>query len=182
MEIIPFPCHIAALSGLVILAAHRRNLFPLVLSFMYAAFFYIVHLSEYYELTLDSQLILSATLAAILFEVAIKSKRREYIKRFCALMFLSILNNMLMLALSSFESGGYYVASQIITAYISATLSLAEFYILMRIIYGTGRGQPVHTILSVYFLAALSNFKPSRKALPLNIWQKRETISGRKAG
>jgi hypothetical protein len=178
MEIIPFPFHIAALCGLVVLAAHRRNLFPFVLSFMYAAFFYLIHLSESYAWDLWEQLLVTGTLTAILFDVAISGPRIKYIKSFCLLMVLSILNNILMLVLSPIESGAHYVAAQASTAFISASLSLAEFYVLMRIIYGIGRGEPIFANFIVYIMAGISSFKPLDQALPSSIWQKGSTYNG----
>ena len=175
-----FPYHLAVLCGLVILAAHRRNGFPFVLVSMYAAFFYI---NESYQDVLASKVVLESTLAAMLCIVAIDSKRRRYINCFCLLMVLSILNNILMLALSPIESGVYYVAAQASTALISASLSLAEFYILIRIIYGTGRGEPITTTFISHIMDVLSIFTPSKKALPSYFWQKGEKGNGiRQAG
>ena len=175
-----FPLHFGALCVLVALAAHRRNLFPFVLVFMYAAFFCI---NESYQDALVSKVLLESTLAAMLCMVAIESKRRRYIKRFCLLMILSILNNILMLLLSVvLYPGEVYVAAQISTALISASLSLAEFYILVRIIYGTGRGEPIFTIFIINIMDGLSIFTPSKKALPSYFWQKGAANSYREAG
>ena len=179
MNIEEFPFHFGALCVLVALAAHRRNMFPLVLVFMYAAFFYI---NESYQDALTSKVVLESTLAAMLFLVAIESRRREYIKRFCLLMLLSIMNNILMLALSSIEAGAAYVAAQASTYLISVLLSLAEFYVLVRIIYGTGRGEPIFTIFIVHVMDRLSIFTPSKKALPSYFWQKGTANNYRAAG
>lgn len=179
MNIETFPYHMAALCGLVILAAHRRNLFPFVLVFMYAAFFCI---NESYQDVLTSKVVLESTLAAMLFIVAIESKRRRYIKRFCAVMLLSILNNILMLSLSGIEAGGAYVAAQAFTAFTSVLLSMVEFYILTRIIYGTGRGEPITTALFSNIMDVLSIFSPSKKALPSSVWQKGTANSYRTTG
>lgn len=160
-----------ALCVIVALAAHRRNLFPLVLSFMYAAFFYLIHLSE--QLSLMSQLVLSSTLAAILLEIAINSKRRKYIKRFCAVMLLSILNQLIIFCFSFVEAGGVYVAAQASTAIMTVLISAMEFYLLVRIIYGTRRGEPIYSKLSFYLMDCLSIFKPSQKAIHSSIWQER---------
>ena len=178
MNIEDFPFHFGALCVLVALAAHRRNGFPFVLVFMYAAFFYI---NESYQDVLVSKVVLESTLAAILFMVAIDSKRRKYIKRFCLLMILSILNNILMLSLSGIEAGAAYIAAQASTSLISASLSLAEFYILIRIIYGTGRGEPIFTDTSVVIMDYLSVFTSNHKALPQSIWQKEPQIDGCRA-
>ena len=166
-----FPLHFGALCVLVALAAHRRNLFPFVLVFMYAAFFYI---NESYQDALASKVVLESTLSAMLFMIAIDSKRRKYIKRFCLLMMFSILNNILMLSLSGIEAGGAYVAAQTGTELISVSLSLAGFYILIRIIYGTGRGEPIFTAFGVFIMDYLSIFTPSKKAIHSSVWQKRE--------
>lgn len=171
MEIIPYPFHVGALCGIVALAAYMRNLFPFVLVVMYAAFFYLVNLSFQYDISLFSQLILSSTLAAILFEVALQSKRTRYIKRFCSLMILSILNNILMYSLSPIDSGGYYLAAQYSTAFTSFSLSVMEFYYLTRIIYGTRRGEPIIATLSEYIMAVLSNFQYDCEALPASVWK-----------
>jgi len=179
MEIIPFPYHLAAICGLVILAAHRRNLFPFVLVTMYAAVFYLIDLSFKYEMALSTQLVISGTLAALLFMFAIESKRREFIKRFCFVMILSILNSIFIYALSPIEAGVYYLAAQYSTAFISFSLSIAEFYILTRIIYGTSRGEPIISTLGVNILAVLSHFQYDCKALPASVWQKRAKVIGR---
>jgi len=176
MDIEEFPLHFCALCVLVALAAHRRNGFPFVLVSMYAAFFYI---NELYQDALASKVVLESTLAAMLCLVAMDSKRRRYIKRFCLLMVLSILNNILMLSLSSIDAGSAYVAAQTGTFLISASLSLAEFYVLVRIIYGTGRGEPITTALFSNIVDVLSIFSPSKKALPSSIWQKGKAISYR---
>lgn len=169
MNIEEFPLHFGALCVLVALAAHRRNGFPFVLVFMYAAFFYI---NESYQDALASKVVLESTLAAMLFLVAFESKGRKYIKSFCLLMLLSILNNILMLSLSGIEAGGAYVAAQTGTELMSVSLSLAGFYILIRIIYGAGRGQPIFTTLIWHIMDVLSIFTSSKKALPESIWQK----------
>ena len=180
MNIEEFPLHFSALCVLVALAAHRRNGFPFVLLFMYAAFFYI---NESYQDVLASKLVLESTLAAMLFIVAKDSKRRRHINCFCLLMVLSILNNILMLALSPIEAGFYYIAAQEITSLITASLGLAEFYILIRIIYGTGRGEPITTALFSHIMDVLSIFSPSKKALPSYFWQKGAKSNGiRQAG
>ena len=179
MNIEEFPLHFGALCVLVALAAHRRNLFPFVLVFMYAAFFYI---NESYQDALLSKVVLESTLAAMLFLVAFESKGRKYIKRFCLLMILSILNNILMLSLSGIEAGGVYVAAQTFTFLFSASLSVAEFYILTRIIYGTGRGEPITTALFSNIMDVLSIFSPSKKALPSSVWQKGTANSYRTTG
>ena len=169
MNIENFPFHFSALCVLVALAAHRRNGFPFVLMFMYAAFFYI---NESYQDVLVSKLVLQSTLAAMLCIVALESKPRKYIKCFCLLMLFSILNNILMLSLSGIEAGAVYVAAQTATSLISTALSLAEFYVLTRIIYGTGRGEPIITDIVRLAMDYLSIFSSSRKALPNSIWQK----------
>ena len=173
MEIISFPYHMSAVCGLVILAAHRRNLFPFVLVSMYAAFFYLIHLSE--QLSLISQLVLSSTLAAVLLEIAITSKRRKYIKRFCAVMLLSILNQSLIFFFSFVDAGATYIAAQSTTAICTALISAAEIYILIRIVYGAGRGEPIYTKLGLYIVDSISIFKPNQKAIHSSIWKKRET-------
>ena len=172
MEIIPFYCQMPPLVILVFAAAHRRNLFPFVLTSMCAAFVYLIHLSNQYNLSFMSQLVLSATLAAMLCEVALNSKRRKYIKRFCAVMILSILNQILMYSLSFIDAGFYYVAAQASTAVVTALISLAELYILLRIIYGTGRGEPITTAFGIYIMDCLSIFTPNQKALCQSVWQK----------
>jgi len=179
MEIISFQYHIVALCILVALAAHRRNLFPFVLVFMYAAFFYLVNMSFEYDASITTQMILQSTLAAMLFEIAIQSKRTRYIKRFCSLMILSILNNILIYALNPIEAGVYYEIAQYSTAFISFSLSIAEFYYLTRIIYGTSRGEPIISTLGVNILAVLSHFQHDYKALPASVWQKRAKVIGR---
>ena len=169
MNIENFPFHFSALCVLVALAAHRRNGFPFVLMFMYAAFFYI---NDSYQDVLVSKLVLQSTLAAMLCIVALESKPRKYIKCFCLLMLFSILNNILMLSLSGIEAGVVYVAAQIATSLISTALSLAELYVLARIIYGTGRGEPIITDIVRLAMDYLSIFSSSRKALPNSIWKK----------
>ena len=176
MNIENFPFHFSALCVLVALAAHRRNGFPFVLMFMYAAFFYI---NDSYQDVLASKVVLESTLAAMLCMVAVDSKRK-YIKRFCLLMILSILNNILMLSFSGIEAGGAYVAAQVFTSLISSSLSLAEFYILVRIIYGTGRGEPITTDVSVFIMDCLSIFSSNHKALPQSVWQKEPQIDRRR--
>ena len=169
MNIENFPFHFSALCVLVALAAHRRNGFPFVLMFMYAAFFYI---NDSYQDVLVSKLVLQSTLAAMLCIVALESKPRKYIKCFCLLMLFSILNNILMLSLSGIEAGAVYVAAQTTTSLISTALSLAELYVLARIIYGTGRGEPIIADIVRLAVDYLSIFSSSRKALPNSIWQK----------
>jgi hypothetical protein len=172
MNIENFPFHFSALCVLVALAAHRRNGFPFVLMFMYAAFFYI---NDSYQDVLVSKLVLQSTLAAMLCIVALDSKPRKYIKCFCLLMLFSILNNILMLSLSGIEAGAVYVAAQIATSLISTALSLVEFYVLTRIIYGTGRGEPIFTTLIRNFMDVLPVFTSDKKAIHSSIWQKRES-------
>jgi hypothetical protein len=137
--------------------------------FMYAAFFYI---NDSYQDVLVSKLVLQSTLAAMLCMVAVDSKPRKYIKCFCLLMLFSILNNILMLSLSVVEAGAVYVAAQIATSLISTALSFMELYVLARIIYGTGRGEPIITDIVRLTMDYLSIFSSSRKALPNSIWQK----------
>ena len=169
MDIEEFPLHFGALCVLVVLAAHRRNLFPFVLTFMYAAFFYI---NESYQDALASKVVLESTLAAMLCMVAMDSKKHRYINSFCFIMILSIINNILMLSLNNIEAGAVYEAAQTGTEFISVSLSLAGFYILIRIIYGTGRGEPITTAFIWHIMDVLSIFAPSKKAIHPSVWQK----------
>ena len=183
MEFIPFPLHISALVVLWIFAGIRGGPFPFKLVSLYSAFFILCAGSN--ELVISGYLDYSVQILAqfittlFLFELAIQAPRLRYIKRFCAVMILSIASYAFMfISYVALEGVAYQVAGAVYNA-ASFALSIAVVWILIGVINGSSRGDTILIRLRDYFTDGLLRFRLHKKALPASIWQARTTNNSR---
>jgi len=137
MPEILFPIQCLTIAGLLALAAHRGGSFPLKLTFMYAAFFYLSHFVTI-SLSDEYQVLVWALFSFILFDYAHKSKRSPYIDMFCLAMILAIINYILLYVSYIALSGNAYEAASHVYTVASVMLSIADIVLLAGVINGTG--------------------------------------------
>ena len=168
MDIIPYSLHLPALICLVLFAVYRPSPFPLVLTVTYTAFFHLTHLFE--PNGFIQIIIIQSTLASMLLSIGITfGENVRYASRFCLCMLLGILNLILMYSTHNLQNG-YFVAAQVFTASLTYTLSIFEFYFLLRMNHDA-RGARIDTVITNWCLSGLSVFKPSEKSIPLHYWE-----------
>ncbi len=185
MELIPFPLHIAALVALWIYAGIRGGPFPFKLVSVYSAFFILCAGSN--ELVISNHLDYSVQILTqfittlFLFEIADQAPRLKYIKRFCALMILSIINYTFMFLSYLTLDGLLYDVSIQVYDVVSLVVSVAVVWILIGVINGSNSGDRVLGRLWNFIIDGLLHFRLHKEALPASIWQTRTQNSSRAA-
>lgn len=169
IPVIPFPLHMAALAGLCVFAAARGSSFPLKLTALYAALFYLTGYAEQNPYTLEDQIKFSALCSFVICEYVRRGPSVKYKKRFCATMILSITFYIFMYSLKDLEQEAY-LAAQFITSSLTVALSAFEFYLLAKI-NGTNRSDPLFTKICRHFIYGWNGFRPDYQAVSPSVWQ-----------
>jgi len=189
MYLIPFPIHIFILIGLCIFAAMRGGPFPLKLTLLYAAFFILSSATYYFidsrNIDYSVQIVTEFALFLGLFNFASNGPRIKYVKRFCAVMILSMINSIYMFICYISLVGEAYGISTIIHSSVSFFLYLAVVASLIGVINGSSGDIPILKRLHNYFADAFSSMGSNREALPASIWQARaqsESFREKRAG
>lgn len=185
MDYIPFPIHIAVLTALWIFAGIRGGPFPFKLVSLYSAFFILCagsqKLVEAGSIDYSVQILLQFVTTLFLFDLAIEAPRLKYIKRFCAIMILSIINYAFMfISFITFEGIAYDYASNIYSA-ILFWLSIAVIWILIGVINGSSRGDSIFIGLYRSLYNGFMHFRLHKEALSPSIWEKGQKIEYRTA-
>jgi hypothetical protein len=158
-----------------------RGPFPFKLVSLYSAFFILCSASQWlvanYNLDYSVQILLQSLTTLYLFKVAIKAPRREYRKRFCALMILAVMSYAYMFISYITLTGTPYLISIEVYNVITFGLSIAVIWVLLGVINGSSRGDTVLLGLLAYFANGLQYFQYDKDALPPHVWQKDKFIN-----
>ena len=169
IPVIPFPLHMAALVGLCVFAALRGSSFPLKLTVLYAALFFLTGYAQEDNYLIENQIKFSALCAFALCEYARRGPSIRFIKRFRAIMILSIGSSILMYSLKDLTEDAYLIA-QLITSVLTIVFSTTEFLLLVAI-NGTNRSDPIYTKLGRLLIHGWNGFRPDYQAVPAVFWQ-----------
>ena len=171
IPVIPFPIHMTALVVLCVFAALRGSSFPLKLTVLYAALFFLTGYAQEDSYSIEHQIKFSALCSFVICEYVRRSPSIRFKKRFCATMILSMTFYVLMYLLKDLEQEAY-LAAQFITSSLTVALSTVEFLLLVAI-NGTNRSDPLFTKIGRYFIYGWDGFRPDYKALPDSLWAER---------
>ncbi len=169
IPVIPFPLHMTALVVLCVFAATRGSSFPLKLTVLYAALFFLTGYAQEDNYLIENQIKFAALCSFVICHYVMRGPSIRFKKRFCATMILSITFYILMYSLKDLEQDAY-LAAQFITSSLTVALSAFEFYLLVAI-NGTNRSDPLFTKIGRYFIYGWNGFKPDYQAVSPHIWQ-----------
>ena len=175
IPVIPFPLYMTALVVLCVFAATRGSSFPLKLTVLYAALFFLTGYAQEDSYSIEQEIKFSALCSFVICKYVISGPSIKYKKRFCGTMILSITFYILMYSLKDLEQEAY-LAAQFITSSLTVALSAFEFYLLVMI-NGTNRSDPIFTKIGRLFIHGWNGFRPDYQAVSPSVWQAGTTIN-----
>ena len=177
-----FPLHAAILIVACLYAgssAAARDSQPFRLVTMYAAFFFLSKLSEYftleYNLEYNLQTLIACFGAWILCMYAASMKRCVYVDVFCALMILAIINQLAMFIAYLNLAGLSYILAVGIYESLAFSFSILDIFVLFLVINGNNTpSDAVDSRQRTSLMDSLPNNYFSASAIQANGWAERK--------